>query len=111
MRTVHASLAAIALAAAAAPVLAVTTIKATVNGMYCEACAQNIERHISKMSATQSVFVDLDHKVVAVQAKEGQTLDEKKITAEITSAGYKVVKLETLSQPLADIKASLKTKK
>ncbi len=111
MRTIHTSLTAIALAAAVIPALAVTTIKATVNGMYCEACAQNIEKRISKMSATQSVLVDLDHKVVAVQAKEGQTLDDKKITAEITNAGYKVVKVETLSQPLADIKASLKTKK
>ncbi|MEO6746826.1 MAG: heavy metal-associated domain-containing protein [Caldimonas sp.] len=111
MKTIHASLAAVALAAAVTPTLAVTTIKATVNGMYCEACAHNIEKRISKMSATQSVFVDLDHKVVAVQAKDGQTLDDKKITAEITNAGYKVVKLETLSQPLADIKASLKTKK
>ena len=49
--------------------------------------------------------------VVAVEAKEGQTLDGKAITAEITDAGYDVVKLETVQQSVADIRAAVKAQK
>ena len=37
-----------------------------------------------------------------------QKLDGKAITAEITDAGYEVVKLETLTQTVAEVKASMK---
>ena len=76
------------LAQVALPSFAATSVKATVNGMVCAFCAQGIEKRISKMSATKAVFVDLKKKTVAVEAKDGQTLDEKAITAEITDAGY-----------------------
>jgi copper chaperone CopZ len=85
-----------------------TSVKATVNGMVCAFCAQGIEKRLTKMPATQSVYVDLQKKIVAVQAKPGQKLDEKAITTEITDAGYDVVKMETLALSLNDIKASLK---
>jgi copper chaperone CopZ len=87
---------------------AATSVKATVNGMVCAFCAQGIEKRLSLMPATKSVFVDLKKKVVAVEAKDGQTLDEKTITAEITDAGYDVVKLETLQKSVADIKLETK---
>lgn len=101
----------LALAIAALPSLAATSVKATVNGMVCAFCAQGIEKRISKMSATQAVFVDLKKKIVAVEAKEGQVLDEKTIAAEIVDSGYDVVKLETVQQSVADIKAELKGRK
>ena len=87
---------------------AATAIKANVNGMVCAFCAQGIEKRLSKLPATQSVFVDLKQKVVAVEAKEGQTLDAKAISAEIVDAGYDVVKIETVSQSVAEIKAETK---
>jgi mercuric ion binding protein len=87
---------------------ATTSVKATVNGMVCAFCAQGIEKRLSKMPATKAVFVDLQRKVVAVEAKDGLKLDEKAITAEITDAGYDVVKLETVALGVSDIKASLK---
>ncbi len=87
---------------------AATTVKATVNGMVCAFCAQGIEKRLTKMSATQAVFVDLQNKIVAVQAKDGQKLDEKAITAEITDAGYDVVKMETVAMSVGEIKASVK---
>ena len=83
-------------------------MKARVNGMVCAFCAQGIEKRLSKLPATQSVFVDLKQRVVAVEAKEGQTLDEKTITAEIVDAGYDVVKIETVAQSVADIRAQTK---
>ncbi len=60
---------------------------------------------MSKLPATKSVFVDLKKKIVAVEAKDGQTLDNKAISAAIVDAGYDVVKLETVALSVADIKA------
>lgn len=79
--------------------------------MVCAFCAQGIEKRLSKLPATKAVFVDLKQKVVVVEAKDGQTLDSKSITAEITDAGYDVVKLETVEQSVAEIKAAMKAKK
>jgi copper chaperone CopZ len=87
---------------------ATTSVKARVNGMVCAFCAQGIEKRLSKLPDTQSVFVDLKQKVVAVEAKDGRTLDTKTITAEIVDAGYDVVKIETVPQSVAQIKAETK---
>ena len=99
---------ALALAAAVFPALAATSVKVTVNGMVCAFCAQGIEKRLSKMDATQAVFVDLKNKTVAVEAKDGRALDGKAISAEIVDAGYDVVKLETVQRSVADIRAELK---
>lgn len=90
---------------------AAESMKVTVNGMVCAFCAQGIEKSLLKMPATKAVFVDLKRKIVAVEAKDGQTLDGKKISAEIKDAGYDVVKLETVPQSVEDIKAAVKAKK
>jgi len=111
MKNFHPLLAAVILTGAAASSFAATSVKASVNGMVCAFCAQGIEKRLSKLPATQAVYVDLKQKVVAVEAKAGQTLDAKAITAEITDAGYDVTKLETLEQSLAEIKAGMKAKK
>lgn len=99
------------LAGTTASAFAATSVKVDVNGMVCAFCAQGIEKRLSQLPATQAVYVDLKQKIVAVEAKEGQTLDTKTIAAEITDAGYDVKKLETVNQSLAEIKAGLKAKK
>lgn len=91
--------------------IAAESIKATVNGMVCSFCAQGIEKTLLKMPEAKAVFVDLKKKVVAVEAKDGQTLDGKKIAFEIKEAGYDVVKLETVSFSVEDIKAATKARK
>lgn len=63
------------------------------------------------MPATQAVFVDLKGKVVVVEAKAGQTLDDQSIDAEIKDSGYDVVKLEKIQQSVAEIKAAAKAKR
>lgn len=98
----------IVLGTAALTAQAADTVLATVNGMVCAFCAQGIEKRLTKMPSAQAVFVDLKRKVVAVEAKPGQALDQKVITAEITDSGYDVVKLETVKQTVAEIKASAK---
>ena len=91
--------------------VAAESVKATVNGMVCSFCAQGIEKTLLKMPQAKAVFVDLKKKVVAVEAKDGQTLDSKMIAAEIKEAGYDVVKLETVALSVEDIKAATKAKK
>ena len=78
--------------------------KITVNGMVCAFCAQGIEKRLSKLPETKAVYVDLKRKIVAVEAKDGMTLDEKKIKSEIIDAGYDVVKMEAVASSVAQIK-------
>lgn len=104
-------LAAVALACITTTSVAATSVKATVNGMVCAFCAQGIEKRLSKLPATEAVYVDLKQKVVAVQAKAGQALDGKAITSEIVDAGYDVTNLETVEKSVAEIKADMKAKK
>ena len=89
--------------------MAAESVKVTVNGMVCAFCAQGIEKRLSKLPATKTVFVDLKQKVVAVEAKDVQKLDAKTIAFEITEAGYDVVKLEPVTKSVAEIKAELKS--
>jgi copper chaperone CopZ len=84
---------------------AAESAKATVNGMVCAFCAQGIEKRLSSLPATKAVFVDLRKKIVAVEAREGQSLDLAAIRHEITEAGYDVVKLETVAMSVEDLKA------
>jgi mercuric ion binding protein len=102
---------ALVMSIAAISSMAANSVKVTVNGMVCAFCAQGIEKRISKMGATKEVFVDLKKKTVAVEAKDGQVLDAKAISAEIVDAGYDVVKIEPVSQSVAEIKAELKARK
>ena len=111
MKPVFRILSTAALLAATLPAFAATSVKATVNGMVCAFCAQGIEKRLSKMPASEAVFVDLKRKVVVVEAKPGQTLDQKAITAEIADAGYDVVRMETTSQSVAEFKAGAKARK
>lgn len=101
----------LAILAASLPALAAQSVKATVNGMVCAFCAQGIEKRLSKMDATKAVFVDLKNRTVAVEAKEGKALDPKQIAAEITDAGYDVVKMETVNQSVDEIRAQVKAAK
>jgi copper chaperone CopZ len=86
--------------------------KVTVNGMVCAFCAQGIEKTITRMPETKSVYVNLDKKLVAVEPKAGQALDLKKIEAGIKDAGYDVVKIEAIKgTTVAAIKAENQAKK
>jgi mercuric ion binding protein len=102
---------ALVMSIAAISSMAANSVKVTVNGMVCAFCAQGIEKRISKMGATKDVFVDLKKKTVAIEAKDGQALDAKAISAEIVDAGYDVVKIEPVTQSVAEIKAELKGRK
>lgn len=102
---------AITLVAFSSTAFATESIKASVNGMVCAFCAQGIEKRLSSMPATKAVLVDLKKRIVAVEAKEGQTLDREAIRHEIKEAGYDVTKLESVPQSVAEIRAQMKAAK
>jgi copper chaperone CopZ len=101
----------LALIASALVAHAAETKKLTVNGMVCAFCAQGIEKRLSALPQTQAVYVNLDKRVVAVQAKEGQQLDDAVLKHEITEAGYDVVKVEAVAQTVDAIRTEMKSKK
>jgi copper chaperone CopZ len=111
MKSIAASAAFVCASGLFGTAFAAESVKATVNGMVCAFCAQGIEKRLSKLPATKAVFVDLKKKTVAVEARDGQTLDGKAISHEITEAGYDVVKLEKVQLSVADIKAQTKAVK
>lgn len=86
--------------------------KITVNGMVCAFCAQGIEKTLSKMPEAQAIYVNLDQKIVAVEAKKGSKLSLDKIKAGIVDAGYDVTKTEVVAgTSVAAIRAEMKAKK
>ncbi|HWH74038.1 MAG TPA: heavy-metal-associated domain-containing protein [Methylibium sp.] len=89
---------------------AATTTKLTVNGMVCAFCAQGIEKKLKAMPATEAVYVNLADKIVAVQIKDGQTLDIDKVRAEVKDAGYDVVKVETVADTVEALRAAAKAR-
>jgi copper chaperone CopZ len=70
------------------------TIKATVNGMVCGFCATAIEKTFRKQPEVKGVNVDLNNRLVTVTTKEGQALDDAKITQLLKNSGYSVVKID-----------------
>jgi copper chaperone CopZ len=67
------------------------TIKATVNGMVCGFCATGIEKTFRAQPEVKTVNVDLEKRLVTIQTKQGQTLDDSKIKKLLGNAGYSVV--------------------
>jgi copper chaperone CopZ len=99
------------LTAASLPASAATTTKLTVNGMVCAFCAQGIEKKLTAMPQTRAVYVNLGEKIVAVEAKDGQTIDVEKVRAEVRDAGYEVVKVETVQESVDALRAAAKASK
>ena len=66
------------------------SIKVSVNGMVCSMCAQGIEKKFKKLDALKDIKVDLDNKVVMLETKEKQDIDDALITKMITESGYNV---------------------
>jgi copper chaperone CopZ len=70
------------------------TVKATVNGMVCGFCATAIEKTFRKQPEVKAINVDLNNRLVTVTTKEGQGLDDAKITQLLKNSGYSVVKID-----------------
>jgi len=66
------------------------TIKASVNGLVCSFCATGITKTFKAQAAVDQIKVDLDSKLVTINTKSGQTMDDATITKLLTNSGYTV---------------------
>ncbi len=85
-----------------------SAVKLSVNGMVCAFCAQGIEARLKKLPETADLYINLKQKVVAVQAKPGQTLAVDKLKAEVVEAGYEVTRAEPMSQTVAQLREQMR---
>jgi copper chaperone CopZ len=85
---------------------AAQTLKAQVNGMVCAFCAQGIEKKLRALPQTKDVYVNLKQRIVAVELKDGQTLDGQAVRDLVKDAGYDVVSLDTVALSAAELKAA-----
>jgi copper chaperone CopZ len=99
-----------AAAAAATPVAQASAVKLSVNGMVCAFCAQGIEARLKKLPETADLYINLKQKVVAVQAKPGQTLAVDKLKAEVVEAGYEVTRAEPMTQTVAQLREQMRAR-
>jgi copper chaperone CopZ len=65
-------------------------VHVSVHGLVCDFCARALEKVFGKEDAVKGIDVNLDTKIITVNFKEGQSLDDKTITKLITDAGYNV---------------------
>jgi copper chaperone CopZ len=86
------------------------TIELEVNGLVCAFCAQGIEKSLRKFPATNDVFVSLEHRLVAIELKEGKTLEDALLREAIADAGYTTVKITRAEGSLAEIRERVKAK-
>lgn len=84
------------------------SVEMEVNGLVCAFCAQGIQKAIRKIPATQDVFVNLEHRVVAVELKEGQDIADADLRAAVTDAGYTTVRIDRSDASLDTIRARIK---
>lgn len=65
----------------------------SVNGLVCDFCARALEKVFGQEEEVSSIDVNLDTKVITIDFKEGQTMDEEEIKYLITDSGYAVDKI------------------
>lgn len=67
------------------------TIKVSVNGMVCAFCATGIEKTFKAQPEVKTINVDLEKKLVTIETKQDQTIDDAKVKRLIANAGYSLV--------------------
>ena len=80
------------------------TQKIAVLGMVCAFCAQGIEKSFGSVENVKDIFVSLENYFVAIESKDGKSIDEKLIRTIITDAGYDVKKIEVVSDSVSEIR-------
>ena len=73
-------------------------IHVTVNGMVCDFCAQSLKKTFMKQKSVQAIDVSLEKKMVTINLKPGQQLDDATIKKTIADAGYDVEKIHRMPE-------------
>lgn len=68
--------------------------EASIKGMVCAFCVDNIQKVFRKHKEVQDININLDTKLLTLVFKEGQNMDDQKITKLIKSSGYDVVSIK-----------------
>ncbi len=95
---------ALALASTLAAAQANQSITMKVDGLVCAFCAQGIEKKLKGFAATDGVYVNLEHGLVAMGLKPAQDVPDAELTSTLTDAGYTVKAISRSAEPLAAIK-------
>jgi copper chaperone CopZ len=83
--------------AQSAPIAADVVV--SVNGLVCDFCAQAIDRSFRRRAEVNDVRVDLTAKLVSIDFRPNQNLDDDIIRTIVTRAGYTVTDVQrTASQ-------------
>lgn len=85
------------------------TIEMDVNGLVCAFCAQGIEKTLKKFPATHAVYVSLEHRIVAVELKDGMDIDDATLRKAIKDSGYTIVAIRRSDASLDAIKHRVAT--
>jgi len=104
MKKIIITLATIILSLSTGLAQATSMIKAEVNGLVCAFCAQGIDKKMRALPQTKDVYVNLKHKIVAVELKDGQILPLDTFKTIIKDAGYVVVNVEIVDKTIQQIK-------
>ena len=86
------------------------TQKIEVLGMVCAFCAQGIEKSFVSVEHVKDIFVSLENYFIAIESKDGKSIDEKQIRNIITDAGYDVQKIEVVSDSVSVIREKYEAK-
>lgn len=70
------------------------TAHVKVSGMVCSMCAQGIQKKFSEVPNVKKVEVDLDKKLVTVEALDEKKVSDEDIKSAISKAGYNVQSIE-----------------
>ncbi len=70
------------------------TITAEVHGMVCEFCAVGLEKQFEKCDEVESIDVSLEAGTVKLVLKDGQQMDDERITKIITDNGINVASIK-----------------
>ena len=77
---------------------AADTITATIHGNACNLCATIIEKTFRAQPEVKSVDVDLENRLVTIETKRGQTMDDAKMKKLLADAGYAVITIARKKQ-------------
>ena len=83
------------------------TIEMKVYGMVCGFCAQGIEASLRKNPAVVDVLVSLENKLVVVETRASEDIDDAALTKAIADAGYDLKTVTRTQRGMADYRAGI----
>ena len=84
-----------------------TTIEMKVYGMVCGFCAQGIEASLRKNPSVIDVFVSLENKLVIVETRATEDIDDAALKKAIADAGYDLKAVARTHRTMADYRAAI----